>query len=470
MVFSSPIFLYVFLPLVLAVYHGAPRTWRNGVLLSAGVLFYTWGEKGYIILMLASSLGSFLAGRWIESRRSRRLLIASVAANLATLVVFKYANFIVDNLNVITSSIGFAPRHLKPIHLPIGISFFTFEAISYLIDVYRGTCRAERHFTRFLMYMTLFPHLIAGPVVRYGDLAPSLAQRGVADSGFADGIRRFVVGLAKKMLLANPLASVADQIFGLAPGHLAASAAWLGLACYSLQIYFDFSGYSDMAIGLGKMFGFEFVENFNYPYVADSVTDFWRRWHISLSTWFRDYVYIPMGGNRAGPTRLGINLVVVFVLCGLWHGASWTFLIWGLYHGVFLVAERAGIGRLLAKSPTILRRSYTLAAVAGGWVFFRCDTLGHSLAYFESLMNGQGIRDISAYWNGILVVVLPAALVGCCPFVRIVNLHWDRLAMAARPIQVIREFAVVAFVTVLFVASAAQLAAGTYNPFIYFRF
>lgn len=362
MYFQSPTFLHVFLPLALLGYYLVPAaraTLRNALLFAASVFFYTWGEREFVRVLLGSLVANYFLARQMERSASRKLwLLIAVFGNLALLGWLKYAGFF-------ASIVGL---HSPNNHLPIGVSFFTFQAISYIVDVYRRDVPAERSFLRFGLYVFLFPHLIAGPIVRYADLAASLANRDHNLDRFADGVRRFTMGLAKKMLLADTLAVVVDLVFKIPANELAPSAAWIGMVCYSLLIYFDFSGYSDMAIGLGKMFGFEFAENFRYPYAATSVTDFWRRWHISLSSWFRDYVYIPLGGSRGGAFATYRNLLIVFVLCGLWHGANWTFLVWGIWHGAFLILERLVP---LSKAPSLIGRGFTLLAVLLGWVFFR---------------------------------------------------------------------------------------------------
>jgi alginate O-acetyltransferase complex protein AlgI len=340
------------------------------------------------------------------------------------------------------------------------------------VDIHRRDTTAQRNPANFGLFMTLFPHLIAGPVVRYRDLSAAIANRTVTSAMFASGVRRFIIGLAKKLLLANTLGLTADKLFALSPDQLAPSAAWLGVVCYTLHIYFDFSGYSDMAIGLGRLFGFELCENFRYPYAATSVTDFWRRWHISLSTWFRDYLYIPLGGNRRGPWRTCFNLCVVFALCGLWHGASWAFLVWGLFHGLFLVLERVGLGRLLEKIPTPFRRGYTLLAVMAGWVFFKSESFGQALAYLGAMAGlSAGPHVLRDYLNRELVLTLLVAAVACFPVWRVLRGAWGRAresSGAFRPAAA--ELAGAAAVAFLFVAAVLQLTAGTYNPFIYFRF
>lgn len=468
MVFSSSIFVFFFLPLALAVHFAAPRRFRNVALFLVSLFFYAWGEKGFVFLMLASIALNYGIGRWLEARNSRHILALGIVLNLGLLIVYKYANFFIANLNLILPH----PIVHKPIHLPIGISFFTFEAIAYLVDIHRRDTTAQRSPASFGLFMTLFPHLIAGPVVRYRDLAAAIANRTVTSALFAAGVRRFVVGLAKKLLLANTLGLTADKLFALPPEQLGASAAWLGVVCYTLHIYFDFSGYSDMAIGLGRMFGFELCENFRYPYAATSVTDFWRRWHISLSTWFRDYLYIPLGGNRRGPWRTCFNLCVVFALCGLWHGASWTFLAWGLFHGLFLVLERAGLGRLLEKIPSPFRRGYTLLAVMAGWVFFKSESFGQALGYLGAMAGlSSGPHVLADYINRELILVLFVAAVACFPV-------WPYLRGALSRVRehsgvagaAAAELARAAAAAVLFAGAVVQLVAGTYNPFIYFRF
>jgi len=475
MVFSSTIFLVGFLPFVLAAYFLSPRRFRNVYLIAASLFFYVWGEREYGWVLPLSIVGNYLAGVWIaRSRSPMRVLAAAVTVNLLLLAAFKYANFLADNLNVVLLAVGLGSVKLGPVHLPCGISFFTFQAISYLVDVSRDDVPVESSPTRYALYAALFPHLIAGPIVRYRDLADRLGDRTITPDGFAEGVRRFVIGLGKKVLLANTVAAAADDLFALPPAVLGTGAAWLGLACYSLQIYFDFSGYSDMAIGLGKMFGFDFAENFRHPYAAASVTDFWRRWHITLSSWLRDYVYIPLGGSRCSTARVLANLVIVFVLCGLWHGAAWTFLVWGLWHGAFLVAERLGLGRALESAPRPLRHVYTLLAVMGGWVLFRADSFTHAAGYFAALVGGgAGLSPFWAYVGRDVWIALAIGCVACLPVGAWAGEQierwrrspawgaWREAGWAAA------EFA--GYSGLLF-GSVLCLAAGTYNPFLYFRF
>ncbi|HQR11407.1 MAG TPA: MBOAT family O-acyltransferase [Casimicrobiaceae bacterium] len=481
MVFASPIFLFLFLPLMLAAYFALPRSWRNGVLLVASLVFYAWGEARYLPLIVGSVAFNWFMGRSIggsaDPRARRRWLAAAIAGNLLALALFKYANFTVANVNalapVLAPVFSVAPLALAAIPLPLGISFFTFHAISYVVDVYKRNAEAEHSIPRFALYILLFPQLIAGPIIRWRDIAGQLRNRDQRVADFAYGARRFVLGLGKKVLIANTLGRVADALFGMPPGELTLPLAWLGLACYTLQIYFDFSGYSDMAIGLMRMFGFRILENFNYPYIARSVREFWRRWHISLSNWFRDYLYIPLGGNQRGERRAYANLVIVFLLCGLWHGASWPFVLWGAWHGAFLVAERAGLDRVLRRIGP-LAHGYGLAVVMGGWVLFRSDTLAHAVAYFQALAGfGQGdpIRHpVAQHLDPLVGFTLVIAAVFCTPLARRIGAWRD--AVAARPgILATAILGVdVAWLACVGVLAGAFLAAGTYNPFIYFRF
>src|SRR4051812_1626918 len=351
---------------------------------------------------------------------SRRLAFA-VTLNLVVLGIFKYANFFADNVNALLRAGGIEPVAVPRVLLPIGISFFTFHAISYVIDVSRRDASAQKSPVHAALYLLLFPQLIAGPIIRYRDIADQLARRIVSLDDFAYGVRRFVVGLGKKVLIANTVAGPADRIFSMPSAQLDAPHAWLGVLCYTLQIYFDFSGYSDMAIGLGRMFGFRFPENFRWPYIADTVQEFWRRWHISLSSWFRDYLYLPLGGNRVSPARVYRNLVIVFFLCGLWHGASWNFVVWGLFHGSFLVMERIGLARAVRRMWTPLRHVYLLLVVMIGWVFFRADTLAGAVAFLKA-MAGLTVPAVSPYtiaWD-LPVHVRPAlnsGIVGSRPIV-----------------------------------------------------
>jgi alginate O-acetyltransferase complex protein AlgI len=475
-VFSSPLFLFLFLPLVLAVYFALPWAWRNVWLLVMSLIFYGWGEPWFVLVMIASIIVNYALGLWVDRVRGRPaawwVMALGVTLNIGLLAVYKYANFTIDNLNVLLGWVGAAPLHLDPVALPIGISFFTFQAFSYVIDVQRRDGPVQKSVLDLGLFVSLYPQLIAGPIVRYHDVAAQIVQRVVTREGFALGIERFLIGLGKKMLIANTVAVPADAIFAIPAPELTAGLAWLGILCYTLQIYFDFSGYSDMAIGLGHMLGFHFLENFNYPYISRSMTEFWRRWHISLSTWFRDYLYIPLGGNRLGRGRTYVNLLIVFFLCGLWHGAAWTFVLWGLFHGAFLVLERLGAGRWIETWPRPLRHGYVVLAVMTGWVLFRSPGVapaGQFLASMFGLGTGTGLQyHVGLYWNAELALILLAGIVGSTPLLPRLA-HW-RQRITNPPLGAFVEAGRLAGLAFLLVASAMLMAAGTYNPFIYFRF
>jgi alginate O-acetyltransferase complex protein AlgI len=481
MVFASPIFLFLFLPLTLAAYFAFPRTWRNAVLLVASLAFYAWGEARYLPLIVGSVAFNWIMGRAIggaaDAMARRHWLIVAIAGNLAALMVFKYANFAVANVNALAPVLAITPLAVAAIPLPLGISFFTFHAISYVVDVYKRNAQAEHSIPRFALYILLFPQLIAGPIIRWRDIAAQLGTREQRIADFAWGTRRFVLGLGKKVLIANTLGRIADAIFGLPAGELTTPLAWLGLACYTLQIYFDFSGYSDMAIGLMRMFGFRILENFNYPYIARSIREFWRRWHISLSNWFRDYLYIPLGGNQRGERRAYANLVIVFLLCGLWHGASWPFVLWGAWHGAFLVAERSGFDSVLRRGghmAPLISHVYALGVVMGGWVLFRCDTLAHAIGYFLALAgfaHGDAERHpVAQYLDPQVISTLFVGVVFCTPLARYLGAWRDRVAMQPGLAATAVLGADIAWLACVGVLASAFLAAGTYNPFIYFRF
>jgi alginate O-acetyltransferase complex protein AlgI len=367
---------------------------------------------------------------------------------------------------------GGSAIELPPIALPIGISFITFHALSYVIDIARGASRAQRNPLNLALYIALFPQLVAGPIVRYAHLAPQIATRETTPTSFAVGVRRFIIGLGKKVLIANTLAVPADAIFGLPSTELTFGLSWLGVICYTLQIYFDFSGYSDMAIGLGRMFGFLFLENFDYPYTASSLREFWRRWHISLSTWFRDYLYVPLGGNRRSLPRVYLNLVTVFALCGLWHGAKWGFLVWGLYHGCFLVLERVGLESILERWPAPIRHAYLLIVVAVGWVFFRAESLSMAAAFLAAMAGGaQGSGTQyhpSLYLDAAVILALIAGAIGAMPVLPVLRRRQERSVHV--PLRWAADLTSAALLAGILLMSCMALAAGTYNPFIYYRF
>ncbi len=452
-----------------------PSWAKNAVLVVASLLFYSWGETRYVALILGSALVNYGFGLGLSrlpdalAKQRRALLGIAVAVDLAVLVFFKYSNFLADNWNFALGSRIGREVALSQVYLPLGISFFTFHAISYVVDVYRRTSAARKNPLEVVLYFVFFPQLIAGPIIRYKDIAGQLSRHQVTVDDFAEGVRRFVVGLAKKVLIANVLGSAVDRIFATPPAGIPQWMAWFGIAAYTLQIYFDFSGYSDMAIGLARMFGFRLLENFDFPYISGSIQEFWRRWHISLSRWFRDYLYIPLGGNRVSPWRVYANLVLVFFLCGLWHGAKWTFVIWGMLHGLFLVLERVGWLRRVTATP-VLRHVYVLAVVAFAWVFFRADSLAYALGYLGALVRPAAQPVLTA--DVVSHQALFTLLVGCwfATPVTARAVERARTALLAPARAALVQGAVVAGVCALLVLSVAALAAGTYNPFIYFRF
>jgi alginate O-acetyltransferase complex protein AlgI len=482
MLFTEPLFLFLFLPVVLGLYFLSPKFAKNAFLLGASLVFYAWGEGSYFLVLVSSVLINYFGGLGVEhfqKIRYRKLVFSiTIAGNVLLLVVFKYTHFLAANFNqVVLRRFGQAvPAPF--IHLPIGISFFTFMGLSYVIDVYRRQINAQKRPVSFALYLTLFPHLIAGPIVRYGEIAAEIAMRHFSRAGFAEGVRRFVIGLGKKMLIANCVAVTADLIFKTPSNQLTPAVAWLGVTCYTVQIYFDFSGYSDMAIGLAGMFGFHFPENFNYPYISQSITEFWRRWHITLSNWFRDYLFFPLG-VRGPRWRLYLNLLIVFFLCGLWHGASRTFIIWGLFHGTFLICERACLLKWMTRRARVIRHVYAILVVMVGWVFFRAETVPQALS-FLGVMTGltrsatvqSGLR---AYLNNQLLLALVIGLLGSTPFIRATRNWAEKLIAELRDprvviLQTTGRFLRLAALAAIFIASVALSAAGTYNPFIYFRF
>ena len=483
MVFSSPLFLFLFLPVVLAVYAVLPgiRT-RNFWLLLMSLAFYAWGQVDFLLLLLASTLTNYGLGLWVdrsEEPASRKLAVAvAIFVNIGLLAFFKYANLAVSTVNVAYGWLGLSPVNAAHVPLPIGISFFTFHALSYVIDIYRRKWRATTDPKDVALYIFFFPQLIAGPILRWSGIAPQLLQRTMSRDLFADGVRRFTGGLAKKMIIANAVAVPADQIFALPANELPPAVAWFGVLCYTLQIYFDFSGYSDMAVGLGKMFGFTFIENFQFPYLSQSIREFWRRWHISLSSWFRDYLYLPLGGNRVSEPRTYFNLLVVFFLCGLWHGASWTFVAWGLYHGIFLVLERTRFGGAVGKCPRPLRHAYAIFVVMMGWVLFRANTFGGAKIFFAAMAgfgSAPAAQPLARYATNQVLWTIAFGIPFSGPLWGWIKTQCVRLAnatpVAGRPaLQIFGAILEIALVVALLLVSSAWLAGGTYNPFIYFQF
>lgn len=488
MLFSSILFLFFFLPLVIAGYFIIGKEYRNYFLLLASLIFYAWDETTFVLIMLVSVLFNYLFALAIEKirdtsiKRGKEVIIAlAIIFNIGLLGFYKYANFITDNLNIFLQSINMHPIALKTIHLPIGISFFTFQAMSYVIDVYRKEVTAQKNPLNVALYISLFPQLVAGPIVRYHDVTKQIIHRHVDSEKFASGIKRFIEGLGKKVLIANTVGLAADKIFAIPSEHLTISLSWLGIICYTLQIYFDFSGYSDMAIGLGRMFGFEFLENFNYPYISRSVREFWKRWHISLTSWFRDYLYIPLGGNRHGSLRTYTNLIIVFFITGLWHGASWTFIIWGLWHGFFLMIERTKIGKILESLWIPLQYLYTMGIVMIGWVLFRADSLSYTISFIKAMFGlgtGYGIEyNTSLYWNYGLLVAIIFGIIFSTDIIykigQIFNIYTSNInnKIIKSPINVyLSSYLSIIIHIFILIISSFSLASGTHNPFIYFRF
>tara|TARA_R110000744_G_scaffold302163_1_gene411195 strand:+ start:14949 stop:16367 length:1419 start_codon:yes stop_codon:yes gene_type:complete len=472
MVFSSTVFLFIFLPLVLIVNFLLKQEYRNFFLLLASLSFYAWGEGILVILMLFSISINYISGIAINyyfnrnNKLSQVILGISIAMNLGLLFYYKYANFIVN----ILQDLGFYLRYNhENILLPIGISFFTFQGISYLVDLSRRETEVQLNFFHLGLYISFFPQLIAGPIVRYSDIDDQIKKRSINTALFTEGIIRFVRGLAKKVILANNAALIADQVFSIPAKEISISVAWLGIICYTIQIYFDFSGYSDMAIGLGKMLGFNFKENFNYPYISKSIQDFWRRWHISLSTWFRDYLYIPLGGNRKGTKRVYLNLIIVFFLTGLWHGASWNFIVWGLFHGLFLILERSKLFNTLGW-PKILQHFYVMLVVISGWVFFRADNLRDAFRYFRSMIGLTGGDNNTAliYLNYYSVFTILIAIIFSMPLREKINSLFANQKISHLEHKF--KFVTFCFYILLFALSIIELAQSSYNPFIYYRF
>ena len=471
MVFSSLVFICIFLPVVLILHTAIPnRKVQNGLLLAASLLFYAYGEPVYVFLMLSSTLLNYCFALLIHHNRQKVWLALAVIVNLGLLGVFKYTGFLLSNLNAFLGLSLPVPQ----IALPIGISFFTFQALSYVIDVYREDVAVQKSYGKLLLYVSFFPQLIAGPIVRYKDVALQIDDRSATPRQIAFGLRRFIVGLGKKVLIANAMGAAADYMFNHGAANLNMVGAWIGAVAYLMQIYYDFSAYSDMAIGLGKMFGFHFRENFNHPYIADTVQNFWRRWHISLSSFFRDYVYIPLGGNRKGKFRTVFNRIIVFFLTGLWHGANWTFIAWGLFHGFFLLLEE--FIPLIKKLPKVLRHVYTLLTVTLGFVLFRADTIGEALIFIGKMFSGTdfspaamsfAIQALTPYF----IFMLLMAIFCCGPF--------DKLAQQVRMLEekevlskkeALVQNASFVLCCLLLVWCIIRLAGGSYNPFIYFRF
>lgn len=469
MLFSSITFLFLFLPIMLAVYYIAPPQWKNLLLLAGSLIFYAWGEPVYIILMILSILLNYFCGMDIENKseneaKAKRSLVFAITVNIVLLVFFKYFGFLVESTNTLFG-ISIPYRELA---LPIGISFYTFQEISYIVDVYRGKVKAQQSLVKYALYVSMFPQLVAGPIVCYGDIEKQLTERKISGRKLGQGAMLFIIGLSKKAVLANTLGKIFEEISSTSASNLTVLMAWLGCITYAFQIYFDFSGYSDMAIGLGRMFGFEFKKNFDVPYISKSITEFWRRWHISLSSWFREYVYIPLGGNHVTISRNIVNLLIVWMLTGMWHGAAWNFIVWGIYYGVVLVLEKYVWGAIVDRWPSVLQHIYALVLVLVGWVFFFSPSLGAALRYlFAMVGGGAGFAGKEVFFVILthllfyLLAVIGSTTLGSRMLRAILNVSENHTVRIV--ITLVVFFGMLAI-------SVAYLIADTYNPFLYFRF
>jgi alginate O-acetyltransferase complex protein AlgI len=478
LVFSSVFFLFFYLPVVLLAYYLTPLRWRNLTLFVLNLIFYAWGEPVYILIMFLSIAIDYTHGMLVDrfkgkgqDKKARLAVCSSVVFNLALLFFFKYWNFVAGSLAdlglsfmPIIQSLRLPGGYTVPFGLPIGISFYTFQTMSYTIDVYRGDAKAQKSILNFGTFVTLFPQLIAGPIIKYKDLGDQIDHRDYPVERFASGVQVFVVGLAKKVLLANNLGLLWDAYQAMPTGQLTTAGAWLGILAFTFQLYFDFSGYSDMAVGLGRMLGFEFMKNFNYPYISRSLTEFWRRWHISLGSWFREYLYIPLGGNRVGKARLLLNLMVVWAATGIWHGASWNFLLWGLYYGVLLVCEKFFLGKVLSKLPAWVQHVYALFFILVGWALFALEDFAQLGPYLAAMFG----RAQGGLWDGAFfyclrsyLPMLGIAALASTPLAKII---WDKLG--EKPRQVVLPVLLLSGLLLC----TCYLVDATYNPFLYFRF
>ena len=473
MVFSSLLFLFRFLPIVLILYFIAPRKLKNAVLFLSSLVFYAWGEPVYVVLMLFSTVVDYTHGRLVDTFRNKgqdgraKLVVASsMIINLALLGFFKYSDFLIGSINSVLGT----EIPLLNLALPIGISFYTFQTMSYTVDVYRREAKVQKNIISFGAYVALFPQLIAGPIVRFQTIAEELQERKETVSDFSEGINRFMMGLGKKVLLANNIGMLWDTIKVMSNAEMSVATAWLGVLAFSFQIYFDFSGYSDMAIGLGRMFGFHFPENFNYPYVSKSVSEFWRRWHITLGTWFREYLYIPLGGNRCSFAKQVRNLAIVWLATGIWHGASWNFVFWGVYYGVFIIIEKMFLGKHLKRLPAWVQHVYTLLIVGFGWVIFAFDSLGDGLNYIKTMVGFGGVDCVNRDFLYLLLTNIVWIVIMILGSTELPKKWVLKLMDAIKNREWLTTVLQTAFYVVVFIVALAYLVDATYNPFLYFRF
>ena len=467
MLFSTMTFVYMFLPIVALLYLVTKKELHNPILLTASIIFYAWGEPKYLAIMLVTILVNYFGAILIDKVKTYKkcILISTIIIDLGFLVYFKYFNFLITNCNNLFHS----NINALDIIMPLGISFYTFQAISYVIDVYRGECKVQKNLYKLALFICLFPQLIAGPIVKYHDIAEQIESREVNFEKVNEGVKRFIIGLSKKMLIANTMAAIADKIFSQAPDAFNHGIAWLGAISYSLQLYFDFSGYSDMAIGLGLIFGFRFMENFNYPYISKSISEFWRRWHISLSTWFKQYVYISLGGNRQGLFKTCRNLGIVFLLTGIWHGAAWNFVIWGIWNALFIILEKILNLKEFEQAHNqwwikVLQHIYCIFVFVLGWVMFRAENMTYALKYLANMFGAikphAEVYNLIYYVDRIEVITFIVAVICCIPIFR--NMIYTKIKWQKAIVNI--------WLIVIFILSTIQMAANTYNPFIYFRF
>lgn len=466
MVFSSSMFIFIFLPVVVLVYYISSKEIRNNILLIASLFFYAWGGLSYLKILIVSILVNYLFGILIDKAKDkinlkRCFLLLGIILNLLLLFYYKYYDFFVSNVNTLFNS----SLSIKNIVLPIGISFFTFQGMSYIIDIYRNDAKVNKNIFSVALYIALFPQLVAGPIIKYKDINNQINFRKESIEFFSYGINRFVVGLSKKVIISDILGAMADNIFNLSTTGIDMTTAWIGAICYTFQIYFDFSGYSDMAIGLGYLFGFQFPENFNYPYISKSITEFWRRWHISLSTWFREYLYIPLGGNRKG--NVYFNLFIVFIVTGLWHGSSWSFIVWGLWHGLFMIIERLIRNKMwYKKTPLFIKLFSTMIIIMVGWVLFRASSLKAALEYLAIMVGLIKFNDMTFTYqyfiNKKFVFWVMMAIIGSTPIISNVSKRYKNNKLFQLISMII--------ISILFIVSMIFIINSTYSPFIYFQF
>lgn len=479
MLFSSAIFIFLFLPFAVGFYLLLPMRLKNLFLVFASLFFYTWGEKEVVLVLLATTVADFSYGLMIEKGHRKTGLVLSIITNVAFLGFFKYFNFAFENFTAILNFFGInnnAFEKVPAITLPIGISFYTFQTMSYTIDVYRGKVRASRNLIDYAAFVTMFPQLVAGPIVRYSDIEQQLRNKNINSENFALGLQRFIIGLAKKMLIANSFAEISDAVFTNDPQMLSSGMLWAGIIAYALQLYFDFSGYSDMAIGIGRMLGFRLPENFNYPYISRSIREMWQRWHITLSTWFRDYLYISLGGSRVPVARIYFNLALTFIITGLWHGAAWNFVIWGLANGVFIVIERLGFSGMLKKLWRPLQHLYTMLAWIMTLVIFRSPDIGYAGKYYKQMFSfSYGEASLNSFLSYFHIdtetwILLIPGILFCMPAYPAIEKLLNRLQVQNNATLIAFSFLKVILYGSLFIASVSYLSADAYNPFIYFRF